>query len=75
MRQQWKNLASGFLPHFCLQMPAIAQVRFSKDVVRLYFSYSEESGRFKVKRNSLSLLSEKFPINIFISFPLKRLDR
>jgi hypothetical protein len=47
-------------------MPAIAQVRFSKDVVSFSFSYPEESGEFKVKRNSLTLVSEKFPINIHI---------
>ncbi|MGZ3513693.1 MAG: cytochrome c biogenesis CcdA family protein, partial [Thermodesulfobacteriota bacterium] len=44
-----------------------------KDVVRLYFFYSEESGGQKVKEEFIQPLSKKFPIEIQ-SFPLNKLD-
>ena len=51
----------------------IPQVSFSKDVVRLYFFYSEESGGLKVKEEFIRPLSKKFPLEIQ-SFPLNKLD-
>jgi len=62
---------------FCLipvlLMPATAQVSFSKDVVRLYFFYSEESGGLKVKDEFITPLSKKYPIEIQ-SFSINQLD-
>ncbi len=62
---------------FCLILGlliyAIPQVSFSKDVVRLYFFYSEESGGQKVKEEFIQPLSKKFPIEIQ-SFSLNKLD-
>jgi len=55
-----------------LLIPAIAQVSFSKDEVRLYFFYSEESGGLKVKEEFITPLSKKYPIEIQ-SFPLNEL--
>jgi cytochrome c biogenesis protein CcdA len=61
---------------FCLipvlLIPAIAQVSFPKDEVRLYFFYSEESGGLKVKEEFITPLSKKYPIEIQ-SFPLNQL--
>ncbi len=56
-----------------LLIHAIPQASFSKDVVRLYFFYSEESGGQKVKEEFIQPLSKKFPIEIQ-SFPLNKLD-
>ena len=56
-----------------LLIHAIPQPSFSKDVVRLYFFYSEESGRQKVKEEFIQPLSKKFPIEIQ-SFSLNKLD-
>jgi cytochrome c biogenesis protein CcdA len=62
---------------FCLipvlLIPAIAQVSFSKDEVRLYFFYSEESGGLKVQDEFIKPLSKKYPIEIQ-SFPLNQLN-
>jgi hypothetical protein len=55
-----------------LLIPAIAQVSFAKDEVRLYFFYSEESGGQKVKEEFIQPLSKKYPIEIQ-SFPLNQL--
>jgi hypothetical protein len=56
-----------------LLIHAIPQASFSKDVVRLYFFYSEDSGGQKVKEEFIQPLSKKFPIEIQ-SFPLNKLD-
>ncbi len=56
-----------------LLIPATAQVSFSKDEVRLYLFYSEESGGQKVKEEFLTPLSKKYPIEIQ-SFPLNQLN-
>jgi cytochrome c biogenesis protein CcdA len=54
-------------------IPATAQVSFSKDEVRLYFFYSEESGGLKVKEEFITPLSKRYPIEIQ-SFPLNQLN-
>ncbi|MGZ3748550.1 MAG: hypothetical protein ACXVCD_14530, partial [Pseudobdellovibrionaceae bacterium] len=56
-----------------LLIHVVPQVSFSKDVVRLYFFYSEESGRQKVKEEFIQPLSKKFPMEIQ-SFSLNKLD-
>jgi len=62
---------------FCLipvlLISATAQVSFSKDVVRLYLFYSEESGGLKVKDEFITPLSKKYPIEIQ-SFSINQLD-
>ncbi len=62
---------------FCLisvlLIPATTQVSFSKEPVRLYFFYSEESGGEKVKKEFIQPFSEKFPIEIQ-SFSLNKLE-
>jgi len=62
---------------FCLilvlLMHVTIRVGFSKDVVRLYFFYSEESGGQKLKEEFIKPLSEKFPIEIQ-SFSLNKLE-
>jgi cytochrome c biogenesis protein CcdA len=62
---------------FCLILafliPATTQVTFSKDVVRLYFFYSEESGGLKVREEFIAPLAKKFPIEIR-SFSLNKLE-
>ena len=62
---------------FCLisvlLIPATTQVSFSKEPVRLYFFYSEESGGQKVKEEFIAPLSKKYPIEIQ-SFSLNKLE-
>jgi cytochrome c biogenesis protein CcdA len=62
---------------FCLSLvlliPVTTQVSFSKDVVRLYFFYSEESGGLKVQEGFITPLSKKYPLEIQ-SFSLNKLD-
>ena len=48
------------------------QVSFSKDVVRLYFFYSEESGGKNVNEKFIKPLSKKYPLEVR-SFPLSKL--
>jgi hypothetical protein len=48
------------------------QVSFSKDVVRLYFFYSEESGGKNVNEKFIKPLSRKYPLEVR-SFPLSKL--
>jgi cytochrome c biogenesis protein CcdA len=54
-------------------MHVTIQVGFSKDVVRLYFFYSEESGGQKVQEGFITPLSKKYPLEIQ-SFSLNKLD-
>jgi cytochrome c biogenesis protein CcdA len=70
---QKKNWTWIFCLGLILLIPAISQVSFSKDVVRLYFFYSEESGGLKVKEEFIQPLSKKYPLEIQ-SFSLNRLD-
>jgi len=56
-----------------LLIHATTQVSFAKDVVRLYFFYSEESGGLKVEEKLIKPLSKKYPIEIR-SFSLNKLD-
>ena len=62
---------------FCLisvlLIPATTQVSFSKEPVRLYFFYSEESGGQKVKEEFIAPLAKKYPIEIQ-SFSLNKLE-
>ena len=62
---------------FCLisvlLIPATTQVSFSKEPVRLYFFYSEESGGQKVKEEFIAPLAKKFPVEIQ-SFSLNKLE-
>ena len=70
MRKSWFLI-------FCLisvlLIPATLQVSFSKEPVRLYFFYSEESGGQKLQEEFLKPLSEKFPVEIQ-SFSLNKLE-
>lgn len=62
---------------FCLSLVLLilgtTQISLSKDVVRLYFFYSEESGGLKVKEGFIAPLSKKYPIEIQ-SFSLNKLE-
>jgi cytochrome c biogenesis protein CcdA len=62
---------------FCLisvlLIPATTQVSFSKEPVRLYFFYSEESGGLKVEEEFIKPLSKKYSIEIQ-SFSLNKLE-
>jgi len=49
------------------------QGSFSKEPVRLYFFYSEESGGLKVQEGFITPLSKKYPLEIQ-SFSLNKLD-
>ena len=62
---------------FCL-IPVLliietAQVSFSKEPVRLYFFYSEESGGLKVQEGFITPLSKKYPLEIQ-SFSINKLE-
>ena len=62
---------------FCLisilLIPATAQLSFSKEPVRLYFFYSDESGGQKVKEEFIAPLSKKYPLEIK-AFSLNKLE-
>jgi hypothetical protein len=62
---------------FCLipvlLIPATTQISLSKEPVRLYFFYSEESGGLKLQEEFIKPLSKKYPIEIQ-SFSLNKLD-
>ena len=62
---------------FCLVLVFLilgtTQVSFSKDVVRLYFFYSEESGGQKVNDKFIKPLSKNYPLEIR-SFSLNKLN-
>jgi cytochrome c biogenesis protein CcdA len=68
-----KNWIWIFCLSLALLIPTTVQVSFSKEPVRLYFFYSEESGGLKVQEGFITPLSEKFPIEIR-SFSLNKLD-
>jgi cytochrome c biogenesis protein CcdA/thiol-disulfide isomerase/thioredoxin len=70
MKKNWIRI---FCLGLVLLIHALPQVTFAKDVVRLYFFYSEESGGQKVKEEFIKPLSEKFPMEIQ-SFSLNKLD-
>jgi cytochrome c biogenesis protein CcdA len=59
-----KNWIWIFCLGLVLLIQASPQVTFSKDAVRLYFFYSEESGGLKVKEEFIAPLSKKYPIEI-----------
>ncbi len=52
---------------------AFTRVGFSKDVVRLYFFYSEEGGGQKVNDQFIRPLSKKYPLEVK-SFSLNKLN-
>jgi len=62
---------------FCLVLVLLIDgtphLTFSKDAVRLYFFYSEESGGQKINEEFIKPLSKMFPIEIQ-SFSLNKLD-
>jgi len=62
---------------FCLILvlliPVTPQISFSKDVVRLYFFYSEESGGLKGEEKLVTPLSKKYPIEVQ-SFSVNQLN-
>jgi hypothetical protein len=68
-----KNWIFNFCLILVLVIVGTAQVSFSKDVVRLFFFYSEESGGQKVKDKFIKPLSKKYPLEIR-SFPLNKLN-
>src|SRR4030066_1173476 len=70
MKKHWNWI---FCLVLVLLIPATAQVSFSKEPVRLYFFYSEESGGLKVEEEFIKPLSKKYPIEIQ-SFSLSKLD-
>jgi len=62
---------------FCLILVLLilgtTQVSFSKDVVRLYFFYSEESGGETVNQKFIKPLSKKYPLEVR-TFSLNKLN-
>ena len=66
------NWISAFSLCLVLLILAAARVSFSKDAVRLYFFYSNESGGQKVEEEFINPLSKKYPIEIQ-SFSLNEL--
>ena len=70
MKENWILTLCLILVLLILGTP---QVSFSKDVVRLYFFYSEESGGQKVSEKFIKPLSKKYPLEIR-SFPLNKLN-
>jgi len=70
MKKNW------ILTFFLIQVLLIlgtTQVSFSKDVVRLYFFYSEETGGQKINDKFIKPLSKKYPLEIR-SFALNKLN-
>jgi cytochrome c biogenesis protein CcdA len=70
MKKHWNWI---FCLALVLLIPAATQVSFSKEPVRLYFFYSEESGGLKVEEEFIKPLSKKYPIEIQ-SFSLSKLE-
>ena len=68
-----RNWISAFSLCLVLLILAAARVSFSKDAVRLYFFYSNESGGQKVEEEFIKPLSKKYPIEIQ-SFSLNELN-
>ncbi len=56
-----------------LLIHATAQISLSKDPVRLYFFYSEESGGLKLQEEFIKPLSKKYPLEIQ-SFSINKLE-
>ena len=50
-----------------------AQVSFSKDPVRLYYFYSDESGGLKLQEEFIKPLAKKYPLEIK-SFSLNKME-
>jgi len=67
------NWISAFSLCLVLLTLAAARVSFSKDVVRLYFFYSEEGGGQKVNDQFIKPLSKKYPLEVK-SFSLNKLN-
>jgi len=63
-RPMKKNWIWIFCLIVVLLIHATTQVSFSKDVVRLYLFYSEESGGLKVEEDFIKPLSKKYPIEV-----------
>jgi hypothetical protein len=69
MKKNWVSIFCFILLFIIL---GTTQVGFSKDVVRLYFFYSEESGGKGVNEKFIKPLSKKYPLEVR-SFPLSKL--
>jgi hypothetical protein len=69
MKKSW-ILIFGFT--LVLLILGTTQVSFSKDVVRLYFFYSEEGGGKDVNEKFIKPLSKKYPLEVR-TFPLSKL--
>ncbi len=70
MKKKW-TLIFGLILVFLI--PATTQISYSKEPVRLYFFYSEESGGLKVQEGFIAPLSKKYPLEIQ-SFSLNKLE-
>jgi len=70
MKKNWILISCLILALLILGTP---QVSLSKDVVRLYFFYSEESGGRKVNDKFIKPLSKKYPLEVR-SFSLNKLN-
>jgi len=70
MKKKWTWI---FCLILVLLIPVTTQVSFSKEPVRLYFFYSEESGGLKVQEGFITPLSKKYPLEIQ-SFSLNKLE-
>ncbi len=70
MKKKWIRI---FFFTLVILISATPQISFSKDPVRFYFFYSEESGGNKIEEDLVRPLSEKYPIEIQ-SFSLNQLN-
>ena len=70
MKKNW-TLIFCLIP--VLLIHVTAQVSFSKDPVRLYYFYSDESGGLKLQEEFIKPLAKKYPLEIQ-SFPLNKLE-
>jgi cytochrome c biogenesis protein CcdA len=70
MKKRWTWI---FCLIVVLLMLVTTRVSFSKEPVRLYFFYSEESGGLKVQEGFITPLSKKYPLEIQ-SFSLNKLE-
>jgi cytochrome c biogenesis protein CcdA len=68
-----KNWIWIFYLILVLLIAVTPQISFSKDVVRLYFFYSEESGGLKAQEKLITPLSKKYALEIQ-SFSLNKLE-
>ena len=70
MKKKWTWI---FCLILVLLIPVTTQVTFSKEPVRLYLFYSEESGGSSAQEGFITPLSKKYPLEIQ-SFSLNKLE-